>query len=124
MRDYTKLRAFECADDVAVLVYKATQTFPREEIYGLTSQMRRAAVSVASNIVEGRARERQTEYLRFLEIAFGSLRELHYQVGLSTCLGYLSERDTSACEQKLVEAEKVLGALMRSMRPDLKRSRG
>ena len=50
MRDHTKLRAFECADDIAVLVYKATQTFPREEIYGLTSQMRRAAVSAASNI--------------------------------------------------------------------------
>ena len=122
MRDHTKLRAFELADDVAVLVYKATQTFPREELYGLTSQMRRAAVSVASNIVEGCARESQTEYLRFLEIAFGSLRELHYQVGLSIRLGYLSERDTSTCEQKLVEAEKVLGALMRSMRA-AKRSR-
>ena len=122
IRDHTKLRAFELADDVAVLVYKATQTFPREELYGLTSQMRRAAVSVASNIVEGCARESQTEYLRFLEIAFGSLRELHYQVGLSIRLGYLSERDTSTCEQKLVEAEKVLGALMRSMRA-AKRSR-
>ena len=122
MRDHTKLRAFELADDVAVLVYKATQTFPREELYGLTSQMRRAAVSVASNIVEGCARESQTEYLRFLEIAFGSLRELHYQVGLSIRLGYLSERDTSTCEQKLVEAEKVLGALIRSMRA-AKRSR-
>ena len=122
MRDHTKLRAFELADDVAVLVYKATQTFPREELYGLTSQMRRAAVSVASNIVEGCARESQTEYLRFLEIVFGSLRELHYQVGLSIRLGYLSERDTSTCEQKLVEAEKVLGALMRSMRA-AKRSR-
>ena len=96
MRDHTKLRAFELADDVAVLVYKATQTFPREELYGLTSQMRRAAVSVASNIVEGCARESQTEYLRFLEIAFGSLRELHYQVGLSIRLGYLSERDLRA----------------------------
>ena len=122
MRDHTKLRAFELADDVAALVYKATQVFPREDLYGLTSQMRRAAVSVASNIVEGCARESQTEYLRFLEIAFGSLRELHYQVGLSIRLGYLSERDTSTCEQKLVEAEKVLGALMRSMR-QAKRSR-
>ena len=122
MRDHTKLRAFELADDVAALVDKATQVFPREDLYGLTSQMRRAAVSVASNIVEGCARESQTEYLRFLEIAFGSLRELHYQVGLSIRLGYLSERDTSTCEQKLVEAEKVLGALMRSMRA-AKRSR-
>ena len=78
MRDHTKLRAFELADEVVLLIYRATREFPEEEIYGLTSQMRRAAVSVPSNIVEGCARESQAEYLRFLEIAFGSLRELHY----------------------------------------------
>ena len=83
MRDHTKLRAFELADEVVLLIYRATRGFPNEEIYGLTSQMRRAAVSVPSNIVEGCARESQAEYLRFLEIAFGSLRELHYQFGLS-----------------------------------------
>ena len=75
MRDHTKLRAFELADEVAVLIYRATKKFPKEEVYGLTSQMRRAAVSAPSNIVEGCARESQAEYLRFLEIAFGSLRE-------------------------------------------------
>ena len=77
MRDHTKLRAFELADEVTIMIYRVTRTFPREEIYGLTSQMRRAAVSIPSNIVEGCARNSQTEYLRFLEIAFGSLRELH-----------------------------------------------
>ena len=87
MRDHTKLRAFELADEVVILIYRATREFPKEEIYGLTSQMRRAAVSVPSNIVEGCARESQTEYLRFLEIAFGSLRELHNQFGLSKHLG-------------------------------------
>ena len=78
MRDHTKLRAFELANEVALLIHRATREFPEEEIYGLTSQMRRPAVSVPSNIVEGCARESQAEYLRFLEIAFGSLRELHY----------------------------------------------
>ena len=78
MRDHTKLRAFELADEVTVLVYRVTAEFPREELYGLTSQMRRAAVSVPSNIVEGCARDSQADYLRFLYIAFGSLRELHY----------------------------------------------
>jgi len=88
MRDHTKLRAFELADEVAVLIYRVTRKFPKDEVHGLTSQMRRAAVSVPSNIVEGCARESQAEYLRFLEIAFGSLRELHYQFGLAQRLGY------------------------------------
>ena len=73
MREHGRLRAFELADEVAVLTYQVTRDFPREEIYGLTSQMRRAAVSIPSNIVEGCARESQTEYARFLQIAFGSL---------------------------------------------------
>ena len=116
MRDHTKLRAFELADEVAVLIYRATRGFPREEIYGLTSQMRRAAVSVSSNIVEGCARESQAEYLRFLEIAFGSIRELHYQFGLAGRLGYMAEPDIPKCDAKMLETEKVLSALIRSMR--------
>ena len=116
MRDHTKLRAFELADEIAILIYRITKKFPREEIYGLTSQMRRAAVSVPSNIVEGCARESQAEYLRFLEIAFGSLRELHYQLDLSTRLGFCAGYKSAECEAKIVETEKVLGALLRSMR--------
>ena len=116
MRDHRKLRAFELADEVALLIYRATREFPKEETYGLTSQMRRAAVSVPSNIVEGAARESQAEYLRFLEIAFGSLRELHYQFGLSKRLGYFDGYDVSGCESKIVESERVLAALLGSMR--------
>ena len=116
MRDHTKLRAFELADEVVIMIYCVTKAFPREEIYGLTSQMRRAAVSVPSNIVEGCARKSQTEYLRFLEIAFGSLRELHYQFNLAMRLGYIKNSGTPEWELKMVETEKVLGALIRSMR--------
>ena len=79
-RDHTKLRVFELADELVSLVYKVTARFPREELYGLTAQMRLTAVSVPSNIVEGCARDSQADYLRFLCIAFGSLRELHYQI--------------------------------------------
>ncbi len=116
MRDHTKLRAFEMADEVAVLVYQVTVRFPKEELYGLTSQMRRAAVSVPSNIVEGCARDSQADYLRFLTMAFGSLRELHYQMGLSKRLGFLGNRDFSLIEPKIVETEKVLNGLIRALR--------
>jgi four helix bundle protein len=72
VRDHTKLKAFELADEVTLLVYRANQKFPKEEIYELTSQMRRASVSVPSNIMEECARESESECLRFLAIAFGS----------------------------------------------------
>ena len=116
MRDHTKLRAFELADDLAILIYRLTARFPREELYGLTSQMRRAAISIPSNIVEGCARDSQADYLRFLDIAFGSLRELHYQLSLSMRLGFLGNQNSSLLEQKIVETEKVLGSLIRSLR--------
>ena len=115
MRDHKKLRAFELADEVALLIYRTTSGFPKDELYGLTSQMRRAAVSVPSNIVEGCARDSQADYLRFLTIAFGSLRELHYQLSLSHRLGYLSSQDSSLIEPKIVENEKVLNALIRAL---------
>ena len=116
MRDHTKLRAFEIADKVAILIYYITAKFPREELYGLTSQMRRAAVSVPSNIVEGCARDTQADYQRFLTMAFGSLRELHYQLSLSKRLGFLSDEDLSIIEPKVTETEKVLNGLIKALR--------
>ena len=116
MRDHSKLRAFELADEVALLTYRITAEFPKEEMFGLTSQMRKAAVSVPSNIVEGCARASQADYLRFLTIAFGSLRELHYQLNLSSRLGYLARPDASGFEEKIIETEKILNGLIRSMR--------
>jgi len=116
MRDHTKLRAFELADELALLVYQVTKGFPKEEIYGLTSQMRRSAVSVPSNIVEGCARKTQSEYVRFLDIAFGSCKESHYQFGLAVRLGYTGDNDIGYFEQKFTETEKVIAALIRSLR--------
>ncbi|MBT1076970.1 four helix bundle protein [Geobacter grbiciae] len=118
MRDHNKLKAFVLADEVALLAYRITVAFPKEELYGLTSQIRRAAVSVPSNIVEGCARTSQSDYLRFLTIAFGSLRELRYQLGLSKRLGFLSPQDWSLADPTIIETEKVLSALIRSLRDD------
>ena len=115
MRDHSNLRAFELADEVTILIYRITRGFPKEEMYGLTSQMRRAAVSVPSNIVEGSAKKTQIEYRRFLEIAYGSLKELHYQFDLAYRLDYIKELEFNEGNIKLIEAEKVLGALIRSL---------
>ena len=116
MRDHPKLRAFELADEVAMLIYRVTAGFPKEELFGLSSQIRRAAVSVPSNIVEGCARDSEADYLKFLNIAFGSLRELHYQLNLSKRLGFLPNEDSSLIEPKVVETEKVLNGLIRVLR--------
>ena len=116
MRDPTKLRAFELADTLALLVYRHTSDFPREEQFGLTSQMRRAAVSVASNIVEGCARESQADYIRFLDMAHGSARELEYQISLTRRLGYLDELVQTSLTGAAVETCKVLNGLIRSLR--------
>lgn len=91
MRDYTKIQAWQLADDLAVDIYRATKSFPKEEIYGLTSQLRRAAYSVPANIAEGSARESKKDYLHFLHIARGSLTEAQYFIHLAHRLEYLRQ---------------------------------
>ena len=116
MRDHTKLRAFELADQLALGIYRITREFPREELFGLTSQLRRAAVSIASNIVEGSTRQSTAEYLRFLEIAYGSAHEVEYQLSLANRLGYLSEANHCEIGALATENCKVLNGLLRSLR--------
>ena len=116
MRDHTKLRAFQLADQVALAIYKQTRSFPREEVFGLTSQLRRAAVSIASNIVEGAARCSEAEYLHFLDTAYGSAREVECQVSLAFRLGLLPEQAHRELSALTVETSKVLNGLLRSLR--------
>ena len=112
MRDHTKLRAFELAEEVALLVYRETRAFPADERFGLVSQMRRAAVSVGSNIVEGCARKSHDDYVRFLCIAHGSAREFEFQTGLSMKLGFPIPQTLMG---KCVELSKVLNGLIASL---------
>ena len=116
MRDHKKLRAFELADELVLLVYKATRDFPKEEQFGLTSQLRRATVSTASNLVEGCARNSEADYLHFLDMAYSSARDTEYQISLASRLGYLSEKACQELEIKCEETSKVIGGLIRSLR--------
>ncbi len=114
MRDHTKLKAFQLADELALQIYVVTRAFPREELFCFTMQMRRAAVSVAANIVEGCARHTEADYVHFLDIAYGSARELQSQLSLASRLGYVP---ASAPVQDLCEqTTKVLNALIRLLR--------
>lgn len=116
MRDHTKLRAFELADQFVILVYKHTSSFPREEQFGLTSQLRRAAVSIPSNIVEGCARPTQADYLKFLDIAYGSASEAKYQLSLAFRLGFLTPEANAEAAYCGDELSRVLSGLIRSLR--------
>jgi four helix bundle protein len=118
MRDHRKLRAFELADALVLSIYAATKTFPKDEQFGLTSQIRRAAVSIASNIVEGCARKSQADYLRFLDMAFGSTREVGYQLSIAARLGYLPVSADEKLSGQVDETAKVLAGLLRSLRTE------
>ncbi|MEI7838118.1 MAG: four helix bundle protein [Planctomycetota bacterium] len=85
-------------------------------MFGLTSQLRRAAVSIASNIVEGCARHSETECLHFLDIAYGSAREVEYQIGLAHRLGFLADSTYDELSKQSIETAKVLNGLLRALR--------
>ncbi|MFG0319825.1 MAG: four helix bundle protein [Planctomycetota bacterium JB042] len=116
VRDHRKLRAFELADRLAVAVHRATRLFPADERFGLAAQLRRAAVSAASNIVEGAARETKPEFHRFLRMAYASAREVEYQLDLAARLGYLTLPHADALLPLSRECSIVLRALIRASR--------
>ena len=102
---------------LATAAYRATESFPQRELYGLTSQLRRCAVSVPSNIAEGHARSSTKDYLRHLSIALGSLAELETQLILSKELGYLPDDRL----KELLEFSDTLGRRLRSLQQSLQR---
>jgi len=115
MKDHRKLKAFQLADKLALKVYGATREFPRQEMFGLTSQLRRAAVSAASNIVEGCARSSRKDFVHFLEMAHGSLREVGYQLSLAHRLGYLDADGFDSLDDLYGNASRTLAGLINSL---------
>jgi four helix bundle protein len=116
-RNYTDLIAWQKAMILAESVYKTTKTMPREELYGLTSQMRRAAVSIPSNIAEGEGRRTSGQFLHMLCISYGSLRELETQVALASRLGFIDDEDCRAVIEQCAEVGRLLNGLMKSLKP-------
>jgi four helix bundle protein len=113
---YKKLRAWEVADEIAREVYRVASKFPKEELYGVTSQLRRAALSVPTNIVEGYARASKNEFRRFVAIALGSLAEVDYLLGFSHELGYLEEEEFEEIKQAREECGRLLWKLLESQK--------
>jgi four helix bundle protein len=117
MKDFKELKVWEKAHALTLLVYEETRTFPKQEVYGLTSQLRRAAASVAANIVEGCGRRSDGEFTRFLQIARGSASELEYHILLARDVQLLTEAVYGNLDSKVVEVERMLTGLVKKVRP-------
>ncbi len=113
-RKHHDLKVWQESMELVTDIYRITNNFPRDEVYGLTSQMRRAAVSVPSNIAEGAARTSNKEFLQFLSIARGSLSELETQIIISINLDYVQDMDQVLTRVSTVFA--LLGGLLKSIR--------
>ena len=119
MRDYKKILAWQKADDLTVAVYEATKSFPKDEVYSLISQLRRAAYSVPANIAEGSARNSRKDFLHFLYMARGSAAEVAYFIHLSIRLGYLHPGVYTPLSEQADEVSRVLAGLIRSVGKEL-----
>ena len=118
-RHYRDLEVWQRGMRLARNVYRATRSFPREEMFGLSSQLRRAAVSIPSNIAEGHGRLTDKVFLLFLSQARGSLYELETQIELSSDLKFLPVRDANAIRMECQELTRMLNGLMKTLREDL-----
>jgi four helix bundle protein len=115
VKNYQELIAWQKAMDLVEEVYLASRSFPREELYGLTSQLRRAAVSIPSNVAEGQGRRTTPDFLRHLSIAYGSLRELETQILIATRLGYLAQGKCYEVMNTAGEVGRLLNGLTSSL---------
>ena len=112
MNSYKELIVYQKAVEHSVYIYRITEKFPKSELYGLTSQIRRCAVSIPSNIAEGQRRGHKTEYIQFLRVAFGSGAELETQILIAYKVGYLNKGDFEDLSEKLDEIMRMLNKLI------------
>ena len=124
MKDYRELKVWHHAHAVMLASYRATKSFPREELFGLTSQIRRCAASIAANIAEGCGRTGNAELNRFLQISSGSASELDYHFLLAKDLGYLKLETHRDLTGQLVQLRRMLSALIVKISEDVATSKG
>jgi four helix bundle protein len=117
-RNYRDLIAWQKAMELVVEVYRTTRSFPKEELYVLTSQMRRAAISIPSNIAEGQGRGGDAEFCRFLRIGHASLRELETQMMIAERLGYVESDANAALLDSAAEVGRIIHGLLRAKTVD------
>jgi len=112
MRDFRELKVWHKAHALTLNVYRATKLFPKEELYGLTSQIRRAAASIGANIAEGSGKSSSADFGRSLQIALGSASELEYHLLLSRDLGYVVPEIYQQLSEQVVETKKMLSGFV------------
>jgi four helix bundle protein len=115
LKDFKELKVWHKAYDLALSIYEASRSFPREEMYGLTSQLRRAAVSIGANIAEGCGRRSDGELVRFLQIARGSSSEVEHHLLLARDLKFLQAATHQEIEKRLQEVQRMLTSLVSSI---------
>ena len=116
MGNYRNLIAWQKAHELALKIYQSSENFPAKEVYGLTAQLRRAALSVPTNIVEGYNRSTHKDFLRFIDIALGSLAEVEYLVTFSSCMGFMSQEEAAPIQALVGETERIIRGLQKSKR--------
>jgi four helix bundle protein len=118
MRDFKKLKVWEKAHQLTLAVYQATAGFPKDELYGLTTQVRRAATSIPANIAEGCGRGGKADLARFLQIAMGSASELEYHLLLARDLDVLRGTDHKRLTGEAIEVKRMLASLIKKLKTD------
>ena len=118
MKDFRELKVWEKAHEMTLRSYRLTETFPRHELFGMASQIRRCSAFIPANIAEGCGRLGNTELHRFLQIACGSASELEYHFLLARDLGYITPADYLSTQKQLLEMKRMLVALTRKVASD------